>query len=497
MFLLAATLCLPFVRTIFSLGDEGVLLHGAERMLEGDRIYADFFEFLPPGGFILTELWLRVVGFSVLSERSLAIITIAGIACFTFLACRQASRNVPLSAALAIAWVVMSQGFWTQLSHHWMTTMFSMAGVWAALVCAGDADRRWRWPLIAGGVLGMASMVTPTCGALAMLATLTVLFPLRRHYAQLIAYVLAGALAPVALILYLIWHDALVAAFHDVILFAANRYAPVEGLPFGYAATWGNYPFAYVFPVAAIMALAIFARDRTASIGDRMFVPGVAFSLAGFVACYPRADIYHIAFEVPLACPLLAYAATRLTGTLHSGWRPAAIGFMAAQLAPAVLVFLWNAKLASEVVVTPTPRGGVAFIGATGEPEVLSRIASMPSGGKWFFYPFVPMMPFLSAREAVSKYDILTPGYSMPSQYQEACMSVMRHADWVVIDRYWTNPIVLKANFPKLRDPQPPETRAFEHALDTNFDLVAQDGTFELRHRQHDVGDAVCSGIAK
>lgn len=225
--LLSVALCLPFVRTIFSFGDEGVLLHGAERMLQGDRLYADFFEFLPPGGFVLTELWLRVAGLSMLAVRVLAIATIAGIACFTFLACRQASRNVPFSAFLTIAWVMMSQGVWTQLSHHWFTTMFSMAGMWAALVQAQSPDSRWRWPVVAGVAFGTASMVTPTCGALAMLAALTVFLPLRRQRAALIAYVLAGALVPVGLLLYLVWHHELVAAFNDVIVWTATRYAPI------------------------------------------------------------------------------------------------------------------------------------------------------------------------------------------------------------------------------------------------------------------------------
>jgi hypothetical protein len=330
-----------------------------------------------------------------------------------------------------------------------------------------------------------------------MLAVLTVFFPLRRRYAALIAYVFAGALVPVALILYLIWHQALAAAFNDVILFAATRYAPVEGLPYGYAATWGNALFVYVFPLAALVTLAIAARERSASFRDRMFAPAVAFSVAGFVACYPRADIYHVAFEVPLACPLLAYGASRLSRALPVAYRSAAVGFMAALLAPGVLVFLWKATLASGLEVMSTPRGRVAFSGATGDPEMLARIAAMPPGGKWFFYPFMPMMPFLSAREAVSEYDILTPGYSLPSQYQEACVSVMRHADWVVIDRAWTNPALLKANFPMLRDPQPPETRAFEQVLDANFDLVARDGTFELRHRRDNVSEVVCTAIGE
>src|SRR5262245_45260050 len=37
-------LCLPFMHSIFDLGDEGLLLHGAERLLRGHRLYIDFFE---------------------------------------------------------------------------------------------------------------------------------------------------------------------------------------------------------------------------------------------------------------------------------------------------------------------------------------------------------------------------------------------------------------------------------------------------------------------
>ena len=68
-----------------------------------------------------------------------AILTIVGIACFTYLACWQASKNAPLSALLATGWVVMSQGIWTQVSHHWFTTLFSMLAAWAAMT-------RWSRP---------------------------------------------------------------------------------------------------------------------------------------------------------------------------------------------------------------------------------------------------------------------------------------------------------------------------------------------------------------
>jgi hypothetical protein len=41
-----------------------VLLHGAERLLKGQRLYIDFFEFLPPGGFVILAAWFGITGIS-------------------------------------------------------------------------------------------------------------------------------------------------------------------------------------------------------------------------------------------------------------------------------------------------------------------------------------------------------------------------------------------------------------------------------------------------
>src|SRR5262245_59770773 len=205
--LISAVLCTPFIRVV-GLGDEGVLLNGAERMLRGSRLYADFFEFLPPGGFLLTAAWFSIAGISVGSVRLLAILTIVGIACFTYLACRQASKNAPLSALFGVGWVVMSQGIWTQVHHHWHTTLFSMVAVWAALANIEHARCWLRWSLVAGVAAGTAAMVTPHRGALVMLAALTSFLNLRQPRAHLIVYVLGCALVPAGLLAYVIGHHA-------------------------------------------------------------------------------------------------------------------------------------------------------------------------------------------------------------------------------------------------------------------------------------------------
>jgi hypothetical protein len=105
----------------------------------------------------------------------------------------------------------------------------------------------------------------------------------------------------------------------------------------------------------------------------------------------------------------------------------------------------------------------------------------------------MPMLSFLTAREQVSKYDIFQFGYTLPSQYQDACLSVMRRAAWVVIDRDLTDPAVLQRTWPAMPNTLPPETTAFEQALDKGFELVAREGTSELRHRRDEASDTLCT----
>ena len=126
----------------------------------------------------------------------------------------------------------------------------------------------------------------------------------------------------------------------------------------------------------------------------------------------------------------------------------------------------------------------------------IARIASTPSGDRFLFYPYMPLLPFLTAREHVAAYDIFVPGYTLASQYREACGATMRDAAWLVIDRTWTDPAFLRAMFPAMGDVAPPEVKAFEEALERGFGFVARDGSFELRRRTEEADESLCRAIA-
>jgi hypothetical protein len=487
-------LCAPFIQAIFSIADEGVLLHGAERILRGNILYTDFFEILPPGGFVLTAAWLKVAGISIWSARSLAILIILGISCFTYLGCRQASQNAPLSALLAIGWVLMSQGSWTQVNHHYFTTLFSMVAAWAAFCTINDTRRRSRWPIIAGTAAGTAAMMSPTRGALAILAAVVAFI---RPWQQLAAYAVAGVLVPLALLIYVFWHHALAAAIYDIIVFPAIQYGPIQTIPFGTFADAQDFPLVYLLPFTAFLTLLVCLRYWRTFIYDRLLRSCVAFALASFLGCFPRPDIVHIAFTTPLALPLFALCGTRLTERWHRAFRYAAAGVLIGLFAATGIPFGLRVQEALHGDATQSPEGNLRLVDQPALPEMLTRLSALPATDGYFFYPYMPMLPFLSAREHISRYDIFIPGYTLPSQYQDACISVMRHASWLVIDRKRTDPKFLKRLYPAMPDTPPREMREFERILDSNFELVAQDGTFELRRRQEGVSDTVCARVAE
>jgi hypothetical protein len=492
--LIAAVLCAPFLHVVSSLSDEGMLLLGAERMLNGERLYADFFEFLPPGGFVITAGWLKMAGISMLSARMLAVLTIVLIAGFTFLACRQASENASLSAILAIGWVAMSQGLWTQVSHHWFTTLFSMAAVWAGLVNVGHARRLSRWPLIAGVAAGAAAMVTPTRGALAMLATLTAFVNPRRGRTELFIYVLGCGLVPVALIAFVAGQHTFAAAFDDVIRFTGARYAAIQSVPFGSWADQQNFLLKALFPLAALLTIFVCVRDWRGVLRDHSLMCCGATALAGFIGCFPRPDMVHVGFAAPMALPLFACCIMRLWGAAS---RYAIALVVVGVSLPSVVAFSWVYRDALAANTVPTPRGDVAFFSQDGASAMLARIAATPPEDGYFFYPYIPLLPFLAARDHASRNDIFMPGYTLPSQYRAACISIMHHASWAVIDRNWTDPIILKRVWPAMENVKPPETAAFEQALDAGFEFVAREGSFELRRRRAGITDSVCSAIVE
>ncbi|MDR3518117.1 MAG: hypothetical protein P4M00_20140 [Azospirillaceae bacterium] len=435
---------------------------------------------------------------SIWSARLLAVITLVLIACFTYLACLRASKSAPLSAALGVGWLLVTepQLALMSVSYHWLTTLFAMAAAWATLASIDQPGRRVTGPLIAGLGAGMATMVIETVGALTMLAGIAAFINIRRYRTEIVAYIAGSLTIPGAMLLYVIANHAFYAAFDDVILFAFQQYSSIQYVPFGIWSNDATRALKYVFPFVGFLTLFVGVLNGRSGLRDRMLWSCVAFGVAGFAGSFPRPDVYHIAETAPLVCPLLAYGAARILRTLRPRYRILVAGAVILFIAPAVRAYTVQSLAALRAPLMPTPRGDAAFLWQSQTATLLARIAATPPGDRYFFYPYMPMMPFLAARDQISQIDIFTPMFTTPSQYRDACIAVMQQASWVIIDRKWTDQAWLHIVFPAMRDTGPPETLRFEQALETGFERVTTDDTFEMRRRRDGADASLCDGIA-
>jgi hypothetical protein len=122
-------------------------------------------------------------------------------------------------------------------------------------------------------------------------------------------------------------------------------------------------------------------------------------------------------------------------------------------------------------------------------------LTTAPAQDKFFFYPYLQMVPALARRTQVSRYDVFIPQYTTPAQYQEACLDVMRQASWVVIERTRNeDPTWWYAL--GLHGPLPPEVSRFDKVLDEGFEPVERFGVIEIRKRRKQASEAACAGIS-
>ncbi len=498
-------LCGPIFRWLSWLGDEGFLLHGAVRMLNGQRLYGDFFEFLPPGGFVLVALWMKLFGASFAAARVLAIGVLALVAALLYVAARLSSGHRGLAAAVTLVWVVRAP---FELSHHWLTTAASLAAAVALLIAVGRVDRYRTAHFLAGLFAGVALAITQSRGALICAATLAVIPGLCRPWSRLRSTALGIVLVPVALLSGLAVSGNLTRAFDDIVRYPAATYAATHSVAFGRSTTLADALLVVLMPVVLAGAAVIGARDHwgrerdALAWHDPMVRTAVVLALVALIGTYPRPDVAHIVFAVPLACPLVALVTRRGLAAFRGRTRLAVAGVVAtialAHVAYAVVLrqgILFGPKQTITTERGPAVRRPGSWTDNVG--SLMARIHDVPPQEPFFFYPYMPMAPYLTARRHVAAFDMIMPGHTTPTQYHAACVQVLSDADWVVVDRAWTDPQRLRAIFPSVREPRPAETLAFEAALAEGFELVQRSGTFELRRRTATASPRMCDAVAR
>ena len=170
-FLLPAT---PFV----AIGDQVLFFTRAVRIVDGQVLYRDFFELVTPGTDLLYALGFRIFGVHAWLMQAWAIALGLALSCVITLIAARIVRG-PLVLLPGLLFLVFDFNSALDITHHWYSTLAAMAA--AGVLMGGPSLQRIS---AAGSLCAIATLFTQTQGALALLALVMYLLWLKRSQAH-------------------------------------------------------------------------------------------------------------------------------------------------------------------------------------------------------------------------------------------------------------------------------------------------------------------------
>jgi hypothetical protein len=142
-------------------GDQQLFWTNALRMLQGELIYRDFYEFTPPGADVLYLTAFKLLGARLWVPNAVGLVIGTTLCWLCFRLARSIMQPAPALLAAGLV-LVPDYGYWLDATHHWFSVL-CVLGAAAALMPGRTRSRI----LIAGALCGLASFFTQTRGVAA------------------------------------------------------------------------------------------------------------------------------------------------------------------------------------------------------------------------------------------------------------------------------------------------------------------------------------------
>ena len=316
----------------FNLLDEGFVLHVAERVMQGQVPYRDFFTQLTPGAFLALAAVFAVTGPSVLVGRWVTVVIGLLITALLYLGGRRVLSR-PTAALTALAFPVwgIGQG-WFYPNYSW----FALAGCMVALECtlravapcpsrgagSGRAGRPGRppprthssarpallWAAGAGLACGVAAFCKQNMGLYALLGLAGAVFLFgaatwRRRFLLALLMGLAALPVPLALVAWLAQQGALDGFLRDAVWIPLAVFPREMAAP--YPSIWPPWPAPQDVPGQGAWIFRLVC-----------LLPPLLFGLAAL-----RLLLLHLPFPSPRArCTRCTRCTRRGPAPRRSGW---------------------------------------------------------------------------------------------------------------------------------------------------------------------------------
>lgn len=424
--------------------DEGIILQGAQRILNGQVLYRDFFSFFTPGSYYLLALLFRVFGNSLLiAHTALAFIGAAFSPITYLLARRVCSRQASLLTtglmtitALPLRFVVL---------HNWDSTLLALIALYCAVrLLESPSD---HWAFATASLVSLTAMFEQSKGACLLLGlgvgfviiawrTRLNLFTRRR-----VLTIALGLAWPVLVtVTYFASQHALIPMLASW-FWPLQHYSAANKVPYGYpnlaqmavfgAGSWSMrlveivlfspllwFPILPLFGVALLVRLAARGERSGINLPALRYYLLVSAVITGLLLSIlvVRTDYTHFVYLHPVFFLIVAWLfdGKEIRSRLFAKWSPVAAFAITIPLLILGTASLFGTRTNNETV---TRRGTIT----TRTRDQIAEYVQQRVGAdeSIFIYPYEPTYYYLTNTQNVTSYEFYQPGMHTQEQALE------------------------------------------------------------------------------
>ncbi len=453
VFLLSLGYLCAFVRYSSLEPDEGILLQGGQRILDGQIPYRDFFSFYTPGSFYLLAAMFKVFGNAFVVARMSLAITGAACSVVTYaLARRVCSRGFALLAAALTTVAGVAYRF--LVLHNWYSTLLACLALYSAVRLL--ESRKPAWAFATGSLCSLTTMFEQSKGTgfclglgLSFLA-LRILGKKPLPKKSELANFTLGFLWPLLLVFAYFGAQHSVGIMIEDWFWPLRHYTSANHVPYGYQ-NWSDDARNLIFHSGPVWARAV----KSLAVSPGFLVPVLPLVAVGLFGCclvqgwrrrlpfekgehyvvvcsvlsgllvsvlMVRADIIHFMYLAPFWYVALAWIldAREFRSTSLRALRPYLVMLIAIAFGLMSLAILTRATGAHNRVGT---RRGVIVTGEQDTVIAYVQNNTVP-GEKILVYPYLPLYYYLTGTRSPASLDYFQPGMNTPGQAKEIIASL-------------------------------------------------------------------------
>jgi 4-amino-4-deoxy-L-arabinose transferase-like glycosyltransferase len=430
-------------------GDEGIILQGAQRILQGQVLYRDFFSLLTPGSYYWMAFFFKIFGSSILVGRAVLLVEGALLSVLTYLIARRVcSRWSAFLASVLVTLLGLPNRF--LVLHNWDSTFWACLTLYSAVLFLQFPGRQWLF--VTGFFGALTCLFDQSKGA-------GIVFGLALGFAILVitdrerlnnwkpgffaAWAFGFALPFLVTFAYFGIEQGLSSMLADW-FWPVRNYSAVNKTSYGFVllspadrAEMSSDPwplrmfmmvvtapwfFVPALPFVAAGSLIYWAPRKSAlNSGEnrRAYYVLISAAIVGLflaIVATGRPDFTHFVYVVPMLFVLLAWiidgqmlpsAIRRALPVLIFGLLLSSVSF-----GLAILTQPLNARYTLQ-----TRRGTLK---ASHPDEILEYVQRhVPAGQTLLVYPYLPLYYYLTDTHNPTRYEYLMPAFHTPDQYQQ------------------------------------------------------------------------------